>query len=124
MKIIVLCTGNSCRSQIAEGLLKSKYPDYEIHSAGTKPEINVNPYAIRAMKDANIDISNNYPKLVDDLLIKSSIMYLQSVILQMKFVQRFTMQKIKYIILLRTQAKTHMNQMSMLWKYIIKLSKI
>ena len=59
MKIIVLCTGNSCRSQIAEGLLKSKYPDYEIHSAGTKPEINVNPYAIRAMKDANIDISNN-----------------------------------------------------------------
>jgi arsenate reductase len=68
MKIIVLCTGNSCRSQIAEGLLKSKYPDYEIHSAGTKPEINVNPYAIRAMKDSNIDISNNYPKLVDDLL--------------------------------------------------------
>ncbi len=107
MKIIVLCTGNSCRSQIAEGLLKSKYPDYEIHSAGTKPEINVNPYAIRAMKDANIDISNNYP-----------------VILQMKFVQRFTMQKIKYITLLRTQAKTHMNQTSMLWKYIIKPSKI
>ena len=68
MKIIVLCTGNSCRSQIAEGLLKSKYPDYEIHSAGTKPELNVNPYAIRAMKDVNIDISNNYPKLVDDFV--------------------------------------------------------
>ena len=40
----------------------------KIHSAGTKPEINVNPYAIRAMKDANIDISNNYPKLVDDFV--------------------------------------------------------
>ena len=114
MKIIVLCTGNSCRSQIAEGLLKSKYPDYEIHSAGTKPEINVNPYAIRAMKDSNIDISNNYPKLVDDFVDQELIMYLQSVILQMKFVQHFTMQKIKYITLLRTQAKTHMNQTSML----------
>ena len=68
MKIIVLCTGNSCRSQIAEGLLKSKFPAYEIHSAGTKPEINVNPYAIRAMKEINIDISDNYPKLVDDFL--------------------------------------------------------
>ena len=68
MKIIVLCTGNSCRSQIAEGLLKSKFPAYEIHSAGTKPEINVNPYAIRAMKEINIDISDNYPKLVDDFV--------------------------------------------------------
>ena len=68
MKIIVLCTGNSCRSQIAEGLLRSKFPAYEIHSAGTKPEINVNPYAIRAMKEINIDISDNYPKLVDDFV--------------------------------------------------------
>ena len=51
MKIIVICTGNTCRSQIAEGLLKAKYPDYEIHSAGTKPEEIVNPYAVKAMAE-------------------------------------------------------------------------
>ena len=49
MKIIVICTGNTCRSQIAEGLLKSKYPEAEIYSAGTHPEIQVNPYAVQAM---------------------------------------------------------------------------
>ena len=51
MKIIVICTGNTCRSQIAEGLLKAKYPDYEIYSAGTKPEEIVNPYAVKAMAE-------------------------------------------------------------------------
>lgn len=124
MKIIVLCTGNSCRSQIAEGLLKSKYPDYEIHSAGTKPEINVNPYAIRAMKDANIDISNNYPKLVDDFVDQEFDYVLTVCDSANEICPTFHNAKIKYITLLRTQAKTHMNQTSMLWKYIIKLSKI
>ncbi|GIS38319.1 MAG: hypothetical protein Ct9H90mP10_07200 [Actinomycetota bacterium] len=37
--------------RLLKDYLKSKYPDYKIHSAGTKPEINVNPYAIKAMKD-------------------------------------------------------------------------
>ncbi len=68
MKILVVCTGNSCRSQIAEGLIKSSFPDFEVFSAGTHPESNVNPYAVRVMLEKGIDISSHYPKLVDDFL--------------------------------------------------------
>ena len=68
MKIIVICTGNTCRSQIAEGLLKSKYPEADIYSAGTHPEIQVNPYAVQAMAEVGYDISKQYPKLVSDFI--------------------------------------------------------
>ena len=68
MKIIVICTGNTCRSQIAEGLLKSKYPEAEIYSAGTHPEIQVNPYAVKAVAEVGYDISKQYPKLVTDFI--------------------------------------------------------
>jgi arsenate reductase len=68
MKIIVICTGNTCRSQIAECLLKSKYPDAEIYSAGTYPETHVNPYAVKAMAESGYDISKQYPKLVNDFI--------------------------------------------------------
>ena len=63
-----MCTGNSCRSQIAEGLIKNRFPDFEVFSAGTHPESNVNPYAVRVMQENEIDISSHYPKLVDDFL--------------------------------------------------------
>ena len=68
MKILVVCTGNSCRSQIAEGLIKNRFPDFEVFSAGTHPESNVNPYAVKVMQENEIDISSHYPKLVDDFL--------------------------------------------------------
>ena len=68
MKLIVICTGNTCRSQIAEGLLKSKYPEAEIYSAGTHPEIQVNPYAVKAMAEVGYDISKQYSKLVTDFI--------------------------------------------------------
>ena len=68
MKIIVICTGNTCRSQIAEGLLKKKYIDAEIYSAGTNPELHVNPYAVKAMAESGYDISKQYPKLVNDFI--------------------------------------------------------
>ena len=68
MKILVVCTGNSWRSQIAEGLIKNRFPDFEVFSAGTHPESNVNPYAVRVMQENEIDISSHYPKLVDDFL--------------------------------------------------------
>ena len=68
MKILVVCTGNPCRSQIAEGLIKNRFPDFEVFSAGTHPESNVNPYAVRVMLEKGIDISSHYPKLVDDFL--------------------------------------------------------
>lgn len=68
MKILILCTGNSCRSQMAQGFLKSLHPDWTVHSAGTKPADKVNPYAIRAMSEKGIDISMEYPKLVDEFI--------------------------------------------------------
>ena len=68
MKILVICTGNTCRSQMAEGFLKKNHPNWEIHSAGTEPGDTVNPLAIEAMKEVNIDISQHYPKLVDQFI--------------------------------------------------------
>ena len=67
-KILILCTGNSCRSQMAEGLLKSFNGELEVYSAGTKPADKVNPKAVQVMKEIGIDISQNYPKMVDQFL--------------------------------------------------------
>ena len=93
MKLLVVCTGNSCRSQIAEGLLRNKFSDYEVFSAGTHPETSVNPYAVRAMQERDIDISTHYPKLVDDFKIQNLTTYLLFAILQMKYVQFLLMLK-------------------------------
>src|SRR5512147_2783878 len=60
--ILILCTGNSCRSQMAEGYLKSFDSRLEVFSAGTKPAPEANPFAVEAMKETGIDISNNKPK--------------------------------------------------------------
>lgn len=65
VKILILCTGNSCRSQIAEGFLKSFDPKVEVYSAGTNPAIAVHPKAIQVMKEALIDLSQHRPKHVD-----------------------------------------------------------
>lgn len=65
MKALVLCTGNSCRSQMAQGFLKLFNPDWEVHSAGTHPAERVNPLAIRVMGEKGIDISSEHPKQVD-----------------------------------------------------------
>jgi arsenate reductase len=67
-KILVLCTGNSCRSQMAEGFLKSFDPNLEVVSAGTEPSGEVHPKAIQVMKEVGIDLSNNKPKPVSDFL--------------------------------------------------------
>lgn len=64
-KILVLCTGNSCRSQMAEGFLKSFDSNLEVYSAGTKPASQINPYAVKAMNEIGIDISSQYPKDVN-----------------------------------------------------------
>lgn len=68
--VLVLCTGNSCRSQMAEGFLKSFGNDVEVFSAGTIPADRVHPKAIAVMKEINIDISRNHPKIVDKFLDK------------------------------------------------------
>ena len=71
MKILILCTGNSCRSQMAEGFLKSFDKDLEVYSAGTKPAENVNSFAVKAMKEIGIDISNGIAEDVDKYIDQS-----------------------------------------------------
>ena len=65
MRILILCTGNSCRSQMAEGFLRSFDPRLEVFSAGTHPAPHANPHAVAVMKEVGIDISMNKPKNVD-----------------------------------------------------------
>jgi len=70
-KILILCTGNSCRSQMAEGFIKSFDPELEVYSAGTNPSKQVHPKAIQVMKEVGIDLSKNFPKMVDQFLNES-----------------------------------------------------
>jgi arsenate reductase len=69
-KILILCTGNSCRSQMAEGILRHLMPEFEIFSAGTKPEKQVNRFAVKVMQEIGIDISQHFPKNVNDFTAK------------------------------------------------------
>ena len=65
-KILFLCTGNSCRSQMAEGFARHLKADVvEAHSAGTKPK-GLNPLAIAVMQEVGIDISRNRSKHLDE----------------------------------------------------------
>ena len=66
-KILILCTGNSCRSQMAHGFLDFLSNNCLIYSAGTKPE-PVNKYAVRVMSEIGIDISNNSSNNIDEYL--------------------------------------------------------
>ena len=64
-KVLFLCTHNSARSQMAEGILRNLYGDkFEVFSAGTEPS-RVNPYAIRTMQEIGIDISENTSKSIE-----------------------------------------------------------
>ena len=68
MKILILCTGNSCRSQMAQGFLQSFDLDIEVCSAGINPSGKVNQRAIEVMKESGIDISNHTSDSVDKYL--------------------------------------------------------
>jgi len=70
-RILILCTGNSCRSQMAEGYLKSFDENLEVFSAGTQPAEKVNPFAVKAMKEIGIDISTGIAENVDKYLPQS-----------------------------------------------------
>ena len=66
MRVLILCTGNSARSQMAEGLLRHDAGNvYDVCSAGTKPT-HVRPEAVAVMQEAGIDISSHYSKSVDE----------------------------------------------------------
>ncbi len=64
-KILIFCTGNSCRSQMAEGFLKSFNNEIEVYSAGTNPEKRINPLTVKVMSEVGINISLNKPKNVN-----------------------------------------------------------
>ncbi len=62
-----LCTGNSCRSQMAEGFCRHLWGhEFNVYSAGTKKN-GMNEWAIKVMKEAGVDISNHYSKTTDEL---------------------------------------------------------
>ncbi len=65
MKILILCTGNSCRSQMAQGFLQSLNAKLVVCSAGTEPSGKLNEKAVAVMKEVGIDISRHTPKSVD-----------------------------------------------------------
>ncbi|MGY8931714.1 MAG: arsenate reductase ArsC [Flavobacteriales bacterium] len=64
-KILIICTGNSCRSQMAHGILSAISKDIQIYSAGTHPE-PVNQHAIKVMSEVNIDISKYSSNHIDE----------------------------------------------------------
>lgn len=65
MKILILCTGNSCRSQMAHGFLQSFDSSLAVHSAGTEASGRLNPQAVEVMSEIGIDISHHTSDSVD-----------------------------------------------------------
>jgi arsenate reductase (thioredoxin) len=68
MKILILCTGNSCRSQMAQGFLQSFNKNLEVCSAGTEPAPQISSKAVKVMAEEGIDISKHKTTLVDVFL--------------------------------------------------------
>ncbi len=68
IRVLILCTGNSCRSQMAHGFLQSFDEHIQVFSAGTNPAEKINPTVVEVMKEANIDISNHIPTSVTDYI--------------------------------------------------------
>lgn len=67
--VLILCTGNSCRSHLAEGLLRAAAGDIlEVASAGSKPAGYVHPLAIKVMDEHGIDISAHHSKHMNEFL--------------------------------------------------------
>ena len=67
-RVLIICTGNTCRSQMAEGFLKHFNPELEVFSAGTHAEDIINHYAVKVMNEIGIDISSQVPKDVSEFL--------------------------------------------------------
>ncbi len=68
MRILIICTGNSCRSQMAQGFLRSFDNRITVCSAGTAPALKVHPKAIKVMEETGIDISDHHTENVDAYL--------------------------------------------------------
>lgn len=69
VRVLILCTGNSARSQIAEGLLRTRgNGHFEVYSAGSNPSGYVHPGAIQVMAEIGLDISSHYSKHLNEFL--------------------------------------------------------
>lgn len=68
MKVLILCTGNSCRSQMAEAYLQSLNTNITVVSAGTEPSHEVHPNAVKVMNKIGQDLSSHFPKSVNEFL--------------------------------------------------------
>jgi arsenate reductase len=67
--VLILCTGNSCRSHLAEGILRAAAGDLvEVHSAGSKPAGYVHPKAIAVMQEIGLDLSSHTSKHMNEFL--------------------------------------------------------
>ena len=72
--VLILCTGNSCRSHIAEGILRQAAGDFiDVQSAGSKPAGYVHPKAIEVMREIGIDISGHRSKHLEEFLGQNKI---------------------------------------------------
>jgi arsenate reductase (thioredoxin) len=75
--VLFLCTGNSCRSQMAEGLLREYGSDkFTAYSAGTEPAERVHPLAVQVMAEKGIDISHQEPTNVSEYLGRLAVRHL------------------------------------------------
>lgn len=68
MNVLILCTGNSCRSQMAHGFLQALDKNLNVYSGGTAPATHVNAKAVEVMKEVGIDISSHVPTHVNAYL--------------------------------------------------------
>jgi arsenate reductase (thioredoxin) len=75
--VLILCTGNSCRSQMAEAFLR-RYAGgkFEVASAGSAPKKRIHPLTIRAMEEAGFDLSGRRPKGLKEFLGRASVRHL------------------------------------------------
>ena len=71
LQVYFLCTGNSCRSQMAEGYARKYHPEWDIQSAGLEKH-GLNPRAVQTMADDGLDISHQVSTLIDDDYLFSS----------------------------------------------------
>lgn len=69
--IYFLCTGNSCRSQMAEGFAKKYLPDWDVQSAGIEAH-GLNPNAVKAMAEVGVDISNQTSDIIDEAILNNA----------------------------------------------------
>jgi arsenate reductase len=75
--VLILCTGNSCRSQMAEGFLRQRAGNrFDVFSAGTDPAERVHPLAVEVMAEKGIDISGNQPTDVGKYLGRMAVRHL------------------------------------------------